>query len=383
MPMHVKPSAMAKHKPELHGIVLKSHANLNVVDYLKSLSLIVNPKSVISFGKVAGNNYGVFFTNEQDRDKVLETEIVKVNNIQINVQEYAPAVKTVFLKGVPLLENEQPITDFMSKFGTIKTKPMRLPLKDVPEGFEHVLSHTLVLKMVLNEDTVLPNYTKIDVGSDVIKVKIEHGFKKCFQCGERGHEKKLCPYNIEIFPEVNGKASQINGSKSPPPISEQNISNETQVNQLTDLAAENSDMQTSENGWRTPSGKRKKLDRGQTSDRANVSEGEIVSESAESSPSNEAKAPKLISTETRLLDSFNDWKHLNIGNGHLQNDKLLQFLVSGSKNISEITSILPKFSNKPSLLRKQLNALIGKVQDEDVKRYIKELSDAIPINLPS
>jgi len=47
-------ATMATKKPELYGIVVKSHTNLIVADYLKWLSTIVNPKSVKSFGKVAG-----------------------------------------------------------------------------------------------------------------------------------------------------------------------------------------------------------------------------------------------------------------------------------------------------------------------------------------
>lgn len=256
----VTPETMASQKSELFGIILKSNVNLNVSDYLKSLSSIIHPKSVKSFGKVAGNTYGIFFSNEADRDKVLQLNQITIKNVKLNVQGYTPAVKTVFIKGAPMPENEEPISTFMSQFGDIKSKPVRLPLKDVPEGFEHVLSHTLMLKMVLHsEDTSLPNYAKIDVGSDIIKVKIEHGFKKCFQCGERGHEKKLCPNNIDEFPEVNS-LDNVSTAKNVFPDPEKmmlNASETTTEKLLIDLVVNDTVMDQTENVW-TSAGKGKR-----------------------------------------------------------------------------------------------------------------------------
>lgn len=77
------------------------------------------------------------------------------------------------------------------------------------------------------------------------------------------------------------------------------------------------------------------------------------------------------------------WKHQKIGNGHLSSSQLLQFLVAGHENMTEISSIMKKFTDKPSLLRKQLDALIGKIMEDDVKKYIKEVSESLPINVNS
>ncbi len=73
---------------------------------------------------------------------------------------------------------------------------------------------------------------------------------------------------------------------------------------------------------------------------------------------------------------------MKIGNDHLPNEKLLCFVVAGSENINKITSITQTYSNKPSTLRKQLDVLIGNVKDIDVKRFIKEVSEAIPVKIP-
>lgn len=374
-------------KPELYGIVLKSHASLNVADYLKWLSTVVNPKSVQSFGKVAGNNYGIFFSNEQDRDKVLELDNVKVNKVELRVNQYAPAVKTVFIKGVPMLENDQPVSDFMSQFGTLKTKPTRLPLKDVPVGLEHVLSHTLVVKMVLkSDDTLLPNYAKIDVGSDIIKVKIEHGFKKCFQCGERGHERKLCPNNIDEFPEATKDSQKV----SQPKILFPNVNQmtgktkETVVENATtdEVATADIEMVAVENPWKKvqDKGKRRRGIKVPESDKQRE-EGEFSSQ--ETSPTNETKTPKLLTTKSKLHDSFSEWKEMTIGNGHLSNEKILQFLVAGSEDVNVITQETAKYSNNPSLLRRQLEALIGKIPGSDLKSFIREVCEAIPMAVSS
>ncbi len=345
----------------------------------------MNPKSVKSFGKVAGNNYGIFFTNEQDRDKVLELDNIKIKQVELKVHQYAPAVKTVFIKGVPMLENEQPIADFMSQFGMLKTKPTRLPLKDVPVGFEHVLSHTLVLKMVFKSDDItLPNYAKIDVGSDVIKVKIEHGFKKCFQCGERGHERKLCPNNVEEFPEVIGDKQKILQPKALFPNVTQMIGKTTEAlteNPPDDLAVlDDVEMDKTENPWTNvhEKGKRRRGKKGSKSDNQ-AEEGEISS--LETSPFNETKAPKLTNTKSKLQDSFLEWKRLAIGNGHLSNEKLLNFLFEGCEDIKLITQVMPKYSNNPSLLRRQLESLIGKLSDSDLKSFVKEVCEVIPMKI--
>jgi len=105
--------------------------------------------------------------------------------------------------------------------------------------------------------------------------------------------------------------------------------------------------------------------------------------SQESSPTNETKAPKLSSLKSKLQDSYPHWKTQQIGNEHISSEKLFQFLSSGCENVNLITSETGKYSNNPSLLRKQLEALISKVDDKDLKGFIKEACEAIPITIPS
>ncbi len=214
----------------------------------------------------------------------------------------------------------------------------------------------------------------------------EHGFKKCFQCGERGHERKLCPYNIEEFPEVSTTPTTLNSKKSTPntnlfPVVDkmsQKTTDPASENPLIDFVADGENTKSPDNNWVTVNGKRKR--RAQKSN-SNKEDGEP--DSHESSPTNESKAPRVISTKSKLIDSYNDWKQFEIGNNHLQNEKLLQFLVIGSENISEITDASRTFSSNPSLLRRQLESLIGRVDEIDLKHFIKDVCELIPIGVSS
>lgn len=85
----------------------------------------------------------------------------------------------------------------------------RLPAGDTPECFAHHASHTIHVRMLPKKDAKeLPSTAKIEFGDIIVTVKIELGSKKCFKCGERGHEAKLCPKNDEEFPAIKPNAPE-------------------------------------------------------------------------------------------------------------------------------------------------------------------------------
>lgn len=359
------------HQSDLHGVVLKSHDNLRVFDYLEEIAAVIDPRSVKSFGKIAGKNYGVFFESREECEKLLQVGRVLVKGTGISIEEYAPALKTVFIKGVPLLSSLGPLYDLLSKYGEVKSKLVRLPLKDVPESFAHVMSHTLSVKMVFDsEKDSLPQFAKVNFGCDIIKVKIECGFRKCYKCGDHGHLIKMCPKNRKAFPDVNG-----DGSSTESEIESVEADNLEVNNHQT------SGTMKSDSVWTeiVKNGRTRKSRAGSKTRRV-----EILS-SEESSPStNVTKIQKTTNTqiEAKLNATFDEWKLMQIGNGHLVNEKLLQLLIEGCENVNNITNVAAKYSNNPSLLRKQLDALICKISDNDVKSFIKETLDAIPLRFP-
>lgn len=108
----------------------------------------------------------------------------------------------------------------------------------------------------------------------------------------------------------------------------------------------------------------------------------LLTPSQETSPSNESKAPKLPNMKSKAHDSYKNWKETKIGNGHLPNEKMLQFLQTGCENVNQITTITEVYSSNPAQLRRQLESLIGKIVDGDVKRFIKEVCETIPLSVP-
>lgn len=104
---------MSAAKHELYGIVLKCLPTLKPADYLAALSTFVDPKSVTSFGKITGNSYGVFFSSEEKCEAALKRKEVKIKSEIIKIFPYEPAVKNVFIKGVPIVSNFEPLAEFL------------------------------------------------------------------------------------------------------------------------------------------------------------------------------------------------------------------------------------------------------------------------------
>ena len=83
-----------------------------------------------------------------------------------------------------------------------------MPVKDAPKEFSHLLSHTLQIKIVFKKDAILPTCARIDFCDDIIKIKIEHGAKTCYKCGDGGHEIKMCSQNAQTFPSIHSDLSE-------------------------------------------------------------------------------------------------------------------------------------------------------------------------------
>ncbi len=146
----------------------------------------------------------------------------------------------------------------------------------------------------------------------------------------------------------------------------------------------NSNEVDMENGWTVVGSVDNKRKRGMKGTSVSQNNTDTESSSLDSSPTNATKTVKLQTNiiGTKLSKSFEDWKHEKIGSGHLKSEKLFQFLKEGLENISAITAATQKYSSNASLLRKQLEVLIGKISDDDVKRYIKEVCEVIPLRVP-
>jgi len=305
--------------------------------------------------KITGNNYCAFFSNGEECEKLLAVEKISVNQVEIRLQEYIPSVQTVFIKGVPIIEDDTPIKLLLAQYGQLKSQPVRLPLKDVPPEFAHIKSHTLVVKMVLSDSVQLPTYAKVDLGNDIVKVKIECGSKKCFTCGERGQEKKLCPKNKIEFPEVSNPAIV----KATQNVNEKQLSKKGSWNSVV-------------------KGDRVKMSR-------NRAESGLDSSSQETSPTSQekvSKAPKILNNmEPQLRASYQHWKNQTIGNSHLPNEKLLLLLIEVCDDVNLITDVVKNYTKQPALLRSQLTSLIGKL-DNELKKFVKNVCDVIPMRLP-
>lgn len=332
---------MTSDKSDLYGVVLKCHNEIKQIDYLLELAKVINPKSVKSFGKIAGNTYGIFFNSEEDFETLLEKSEIVVKSVPIKVYEYAPAVKNIFIKGIPVIDDLTPLKNYLASYGEIKSDFARLPIKDVPAEFSHLVSHTLQIKMVLNDNIrSLPNYAKIDFGNDIITLKIEHGGKKCYKCGDRDHTIKLCQKNLHVFLNIGDKNGTHSIGGNPQPAR-----NRVRSRDVTRKEDADSNM--------------------------------LVS------PTNDNKSPKLANTvtEQELQASYNVWKDFKIGNGHIPNDELLSILVSGSTSLISVPSVASTFTKNSAELRRQLNALAGLISNLKVKQHIRTISEAIPIRL--
>lgn len=364
---------MSDKKDELYGIVLRCIPNLKPADYLSALSTIVDPKSVKSFGMIAGNNYGVFFNSAENCENALKQGEIKIKSETVKILPYETAVKNVFIKGVPVLSSLLPLAEFLKRYGALKSEFRRLLLKNVPEGFSHLVSHTLHVKMLMNKDAKpLPAFANIDFGEDTISVKIEYGAKKCFKCGDRNHEVKLCPKNLESFPSI--PKPSVEPEKPKPDCTELESQNQSDTPLDSSMDSQDNNEPKSkttdtEFGWNTiAAGKRQRQSHG--------SSGHVR-------PENNAKnlCHEAHSTLKYIENKYSDWKDREIGNQLLKNEDLQKILVSGCFSIENVAKEAVKHTKNASDLIKQLNSLASTINEGRFKNYIRNVCDSIPIRL--
>lgn len=221
-------------KAEIHGVVARCTSKLTLYEFLKAIGKLVSPSSVISAGKISGNNLGVFLTSAESCETVLSAQKLSICGENVPISAFVPAIKTVYIKGVPGSYSTKPIVDFLKRNGEIKSAPYRPPnpKKDIPVGFSHCISHKIVVKMVLKKGVVLRSVVDIDFGCDILGVKIEYGAKKCFTCCQSG------PKNKESFPAMNSdqKTAQSPSSPAKTPHTPSSTGGTEKVSEDTDSA---------------------------------------------------------------------------------------------------------------------------------------------------
>lgn len=355
---------------ELHGIVLKCLPAVKPVEYLSALAKVLDPKSVKSFGQIAGNNYGVFFNTAEECEKAQQSKQILVSNQIVQIHRYDPAIKTVFIKGVPMVSSLEPLKNFLATKGEIKSEFKRLPIKDAPECFAHLLSHTIQVRMLLKkDDKELPPFATIDFGEDVISVKIEHGARKCFTCGDRNHIAKLCPKNKKAFPDMpNTKQQQNTDPETNKDVPESEPTTPIEDDVFDDPA-----------------------DTGQPTDDKTKGRGRLWSETKTSntssgtlsSPENSTQRPRLLTKATAndLEASYEEWKNSKAANSFLKSGEIFQILSNARHSPDSIQTEALKFTTSSSNLRKQLISLASVVSDAEIKAFIRHVYDSLPIHL--
>lgn len=223
----------------------------------------------------------------------------------------------------------------------------------------------------------------INFGEDIIKVKIEYGAKKCYKCGERGHEIKMCPQNKESFPSIVQNSDKLVTNRNRVKPAQNNstlaVSGSTQEKPIQ--AKSMSDVRNAQTGS-TIRGRLRSRDETENGDNYEIEEILSDDEPSSKNPRVEKQVPKQLISELVLQYCYeNEWKGFEFGSKHLKSAQLYQLLKLGCFSLENLKSQLPSYTNNSAQLRKQLFHLASEIQNEIVKKYIRLVAENLPVKI--
>lgn len=131
----------------------------------------------------------------------------------------APATKVTVSNVPPFITNEVIVKELL-RFGKIASPVKAVPLRCKDAALKHVLSFRRNVFMFLNSpERILDVSFRVTHGESSFMVYASTESMKCFECGDLGHKRLMCPHRDEERPSTsrgdkNDVAPQVNDTES-------------------------------------------------------------------------------------------------------------------------------------------------------------------------
>ncbi len=131
----------------------------------------------------------------------------------------APATKVTVSNAPPFISNEAIVKELL-RFGKIASPVKAVPLGCKDAALKHVLSFRRHVYMFLNSpERTLEVSFRVTHGENSFMVYASTASLKCFECGDLGHKRFMCPHRDEQRPSTsrgdgNDVVTQVNNTES-------------------------------------------------------------------------------------------------------------------------------------------------------------------------
>jgi zinc knuckle protein len=199
-----------------HGVLIRRAPGVTLGDLLESLSKVIEPSKILYADFVGAANFGVWVDSDESVAQLVARDMHEVKGQLTKINLYAKPVRRVILRNVPPFLPDNTIINALSVYGEARGSIEHQSAFNVGDKFKHVKSFTRTINLAINNGVTVPPRVKVAHGDLEHVIYIQIGPKKCFKCGNKGHNSKDCPKkneNKENKPEGARKTIIISQKK--------------------------------------------------------------------------------------------------------------------------------------------------------------------------
>jgi hypothetical protein len=176
-----------------NAIVVRSSKGAQLIDYLNELKKIVPPSDILEAGTRGPQFFAFFLKNVAAMEDLLNKGSIEVNGEALQIEPFLANIKTITLKGVPPHLTEAEIMAPIKNLGKVIKPLEKIKYNNLPKEFAHVFSFSRKITMQVDNPDKIPQSISVkDEGGKIFNVYLEHGPRKCRNCGSTKHVASKC-----------------------------------------------------------------------------------------------------------------------------------------------------------------------------------------------
>lgn len=199
------------------AIVIHSHQNLVLFDYVKAIGDLVSPKNVCFASKISNNRICIYLSKTELVDQLIRDHpTIYVNSLALPIRRLVTPAKRILISNVCPSIPDELVEKALIDFGLHLVSPISFLKAGIPgDEYAHIMSfRRQVYVTPTNDNFELQTSLLLTHDNTAYRIFLSTDRMECFLCKQHGHIATKCPNTITPSLSQNSQPIQVSNTIS-------------------------------------------------------------------------------------------------------------------------------------------------------------------------